>query len=171
MPPLGFARRCALPTAGDAPVALLAVSLAAWLAAWLTASLTALEGPAYLQMMKLKETWALRNTLASALEQVLDDLEAGLGAAPAEELVALIDSFLPGRSPSPEWSSSVERLVELMWTCVPSETMAELRTVYAEREGPQWEPLVHKFSTEHGERLEQRRWRPADARRPAVILR
>ena len=121
--------------------------------------------------MDLERRWKLRNTLASGLAQVVDDLEQQLSTAGAEELVRFLDTFLPGRSPSPEWSASLDRLVELIWACVPAQTIEQARAAYAAREGSVWQPIVNLLSPEHGDALAARRWRPAGARRAAIVLR
>ncbi len=121
--------------------------------------------------MGLQRTWTLHNTLAGALEQVIEQLEAQLSEASVGELVEFVDGFLPGRTASPEWTASLERLAEVMWSALPTETMEAVGAIYASREGPMWQPLVNKFSAEHGQRLLGQRWRPAGARRAAVVLR
>ncbi len=123
------------------------------------------------QVDQLEKLWRLRNTVSSALEQILDDLEPLLREASFEELVEFIDGFLPGRAPRPEWTASLERLAELIWAWLPPETMQKLQEEYASREGPIWEPLANKFGAANGEALAARRWQPHDARRFAVVLR
>ncbi len=122
-------------------------------------------------MADLEQSWRLRNTVASALEQILDDLERQLGEASLDELVSFVDGFLPGRAAGPEWTATLERAAELMWAWLPAETMQRLHEEYAGREGPIWEPVAHKFGVENGAALATRRWQPHDARRFAVVLR
>jgi hypothetical protein len=53
---------------------------------------------------------------------------------------------------------------------VPAETLAAIEAAFRAR-GPIWAPVANSFTPEHGDRLRARRWRPAGARRPAVVLR
>ncbi len=120
---------------------------------------------------RLEQTWRLRNTVASSLEQILDDLQLQVQEASFEELVEFIDGFLPGRAPRPEWTASLERFAELLWAWLPAETMAKLEQEFEARDGPIWEPVAHKFGGANGQALAARRWQPHDARRFAIVLR
>ena len=52
-------------------------------------------------------------------------------------------------------------------SAAPDETMEAVGAIYASREGPMWQPLVNKFSAEHGQRLLGQRWRPRGLRERA----
>ena len=121
--------------------------------------------------MQLASTWALRNTLASALEQTLDRVTQELLAASHEERIEFIDGFMPNRSPPPEWTASFERLVELIWLTLPADVVAAIHKEYANRPGPMWKPVAEKFAVAQGERLGAQIWQPTGARRPAIVLR
>ena len=121
-------------------------------------------------MAGLAAAWTHRNTVAEALDQALDWVADELRRASAEELIDFLGSFAPARSLGPEWTASLERLVEQMWEHVPGETLARIEAEFRGR-GPVWAPVANSFTPEHGERLRDHRWRPSGARRPAVVLR
>lgn len=120
--------------------------------------------------MALKRSWKLRNTLAEALDQSLDAVSVDVAAASDEELVAFIDGFIPGASPSAEWSASLERFIEFLWATAP-DRMDALQTVYAARPELQWGGLANLLSPGAGERTRARLPKPSLAKRAAVILR
>ncbi len=121
-------------------------------------------------MNRLIAAWRLRNACAFALEQAIDGVEAAVHDATDDELVALIESFAPARSPSPEYATTLERLAELLWDAAPDRIPA-LHTSFAERNPKQWGAVANMLSQEAGERRSEQRLHPAGARRPAVVLR
>lgn len=121
-------------------------------------------------MSELREAWKLRNSLAAALEQALDWVGREIERASVDELIDFCGSFYPGRAASPEWVSSFDRFVELLWQHADPTVIAQLEAAFRTR-GPLWAPIANAFSPEHGTRLRARDWRAPGARRPAVVLR
>ena len=119
--------------------------------------------------MTLERSWKLRNTLAEALDQALDTFAVDIAAASDGELIAFLDGFIPGASPSAEWSASLERFIEFMWASVPARIEA-LRAEYAGRSQVQWGGITNLLSVEAGERARRRLYKPPLARRAAVVL-
>ena len=105
-----------------------------------------------------------------ALEQAIESAESAVAEASTGDLVAFIEGFAPGRSPSPEYASTLDRLMELLWDSAPGR-MAELHAVFADRNPRQWGAVANMLAPEAGERRNQQRLHPAGARRPAVVLR
>jgi hypothetical protein len=120
--------------------------------------------------MALQRSWKLRNTLAEALDQALDAVAGDVTAASDEELVAFIDGFIPGASPSAEWSASLERFIEFLWATAPDRIEA-LHGVYAARPALQWGGLTNLLSPDAGDRARTRFFKPPLAKRVAVVLR
>ncbi|MFN8557729.1 MAG: hypothetical protein U0531_10410 [Dehalococcoidia bacterium] len=121
-------------------------------------------------MAELREAWKLRCSLAAAMDQALDYVARQIGAATADELIDFCGSFYPGRAAGPEWIASFDRFVEQVWESADAEVIAAVEAAFRAR-GPLWAPIANAFTPEHGGRLRARHWRPAGARRPAVILR
>lgn len=121
-------------------------------------------------MSELAAAWTHRNTLAEALDQSLDWVGRELRKASAAELIEFLGGFAPARAAGPEWTASFERLVEQMWENVSAETLTEIEAEFRRR-GPIWAPVANSFLPANGDRLRAHRWRPAGARRPAVVLR
>ncbi|MCA9845312.1 MAG: hypothetical protein KC482_08770 [Dehalococcoidia bacterium] len=121
-------------------------------------------------MDRLIAAWRLRNACAMALEQAIDAVESAVCEASDQELVALIESFAPARSSSPEYAATLDRLVELLWDTVPGR-MPSLHAVFAERNPRQWGAIANMLAPAAGTRREQQRFQPPGARRPAVVLR
>lgn len=120
--------------------------------------------------MALTRSWKLRNTLAEALDQALDALSVDVAATSDEDLITFIDGFIPGASPSAEWSASLERFIEFLWATAPDRIEA-LQRAYAARPELQWGGLTNLLSPEAAERARARLYKPALAKRPAVVLR
>lgn len=121
-------------------------------------------------MDDLAAAWRLRNACATALEQAIERVATLLQRASEDELVAFIDGFAPGRSPSPEYAATLDRVIELLWDEQP-DRMAALHAIYSERNPRQWGAVANKLSPEAGERRRLQRVQPPGTRRPAVTLR
>src|SRR5262249_48076038 len=89
-----------------------------------------------------------------------------LQSASLDDLVALIESFAPGRSPGVDWTRSFEPLAERLWAWCPAEQLAQLEAVFRERGAP-WMAIANALSPERGAQLQARRQQPAWARFPA----
>jgi hypothetical protein len=105
-----------------------------------------------------------------ALEQAIESVEAAVADASDDELVGLVEGFAPGRSPSPEYASTLDRLMELLWDSAP-DRMAGLHAEFSERNPRQWGAVANMLAPEAGERRRAQRLHPAGARKPAVVLR
>ena len=121
-------------------------------------------------MAELRDVWKHRNTLAEALDQALDAMAREIRVASVDELVDFAGSFYPGRAENPEWITSFERFVELLWQMAPSDTLAQLEAAFRAR-GPLWAPFANAFAADNGAKLHNHIWHPPGARRPAVVLR
>ena len=121
-------------------------------------------------MSELREAWKLRNSLAVALDQALDWVGREIGRATADELIDFCGSFYPGRASGPEWINTFDRFVEQVWQHADPAVIAQVEAAFRAR-GPLWAPIANAFTPAHGDRLRARDWRPAGARRPAVVLR
>lgn len=121
-------------------------------------------------MIELAAAWTHRNTLAEALDQALNWVGRELRGASAPELIDFLGGFAPARAAGPEWTASFERLVEQIWEHVSAATLAEIEAEFRRR-GPIWAPVANSFLPANGDRLRERRWHPAGARRAAVVLR
>ncbi|MHB8576627.1 MAG: hypothetical protein ACYDCQ_14990 [Dehalococcoidia bacterium] len=121
-------------------------------------------------MTDLVAAWKLRTALASALELAIDEVRERLTAASHVELVEFLDGFSPSRAPGPEWVSTFDRLIELIWDVVAPEKIAALESEYRAR-GPIWAAYANSFTQVRGEKLRGERWHPKGARRAAVVLR
>jgi len=119
--------------------------------------------------ISLRDGWELRNAAAQTLLKTEQQMQQLIQSASHEELVGLIESFSPGRSPGVEWTRTFEPLVERLWAWCKSETMVELETTFRER-GIPWMAVANALSAERGARLKARRQQPAWARFPAFTL-
>ncbi len=121
-------------------------------------------------MATLRETWELRNAAAETLLKAEQQARRELGSASAADLVALLDSFSPARSPGPEWTRSFEPLAERIWAWCDPATIAAVETELRAR-GAAWAPVANAFSPEHGARVRaQLRSGLATARLPLFTL-
>ena len=69
----------------------------------------------------LRNDWELRNAAAETLIKIEYRLCDALKAASAADIVQLLESFSPARSPGPEWTRSFDPLIEHLWLwCDPA---------------------------------------------------
>jgi len=113
----------------------------------------------------LREAWALRNASAQTLLLAEGHLQRLVEEASVTDLVALIETFSPTRSTGPEWSRSIEPLVERLWTWCSDDTMAALEAEFTAR-GMPWMAVANDFAPERGAELRGRVRPPAWARFP-----
>jgi hypothetical protein len=116
----------------------------------------------------LDELWRIRNAAAVTLGLTEDQMKRALRAASVEDLVALIDTFAPGRSNGPDWARTFEPLCERLWAWRDDATMAALAAAYKAR-GPAWVAVANAFAPEHGEHIRDNLRHPAWARIPAFV--
>lgn len=86
-------------------------------------------------------------------------LRDALRPASAEDVIALLETFSPARSPGPEWTRSFDALVEHLWTWCDASVMAEAESQMRAR-GPGWAAVANALTSENGERVRQRLQRP-----------
>jgi len=97
----------------------------------------------------LEGAWRIRNAAAATLALSEEQMRRAVGEASIEQLVALIDTFAPGRSSGPEWTRTFEPLMERLWTWRDDETIAALARVYGAR-GLPWAGVARALSPEQG---------------------
>lgn len=119
---------------------------------------------------QLRETWELRNAATLALLKTEAQVRRALETASLDELVGLVESFSPARSPGVEWTRTFEPLVERIWAWCPPATIQALHETFAAR-GLPWLAVTNAFSPEHGQQIKARLSRqPAWSRLPAFTL-
>lgn len=114
----------------------------------------------------LDELWRIRNAAAVTLGLTEDQVRRAVRGASAEELVALIETFAPGRAPGPEWTRTFEPLIERLWTWRDDATMAALAETFRAR-GLPWAAVAAALSPDNGERIKASLRHPAWARQTA----
>jgi hypothetical protein len=118
----------------------------------------------------LRDSWELRNAAAETLIKSELQLRRQLESSSVEQIVALLDSFSPARSPGPEWTRSFEALVERVWAWCDASCVAALEAEFRSR-GAAWAPVANALSADHGERVQaQLRSGLASARLPLFTL-
>jgi hypothetical protein len=118
----------------------------------------------------LRDTWGLRNAAAETLVRTELQARRQLESATVDELVELLDSFSPARSPSPEWTRSFEALVERLWAWCDAAQLSALEAEFRGR-GSAWSPVANALTPTHGERVKaQLRSGFASARLPLFTL-
>lgn len=113
----------------------------------------------------LDTVWRLRNAAAVTLGLAEDQMRRAIEAAGTDDLVALLESFAPGRSNGPDWARTFEPLVERLWAWREAATMAALAEVFRAR-GMAWMAVTNALSTD--QRAAARH--PAWARQPAFTV-
>ncbi len=121
------------------------------------------------QAWTLTDAWKLRNAAADTLLRTEEQVRRTVAAASAEELAQLIETFATTRSTGPEWTRTLEPLVERLWAWCAPDTMAALEADFRAR-GKGWEPLANAFAPERGAQLREQVRHPAGARYPAFTL-
>ena len=118
----------------------------------------------------LRATWELRNAAATTLIKTEEQLHRQLESATAEQVVALLESFSPARSPGPEWTRSFDPLIERLWTWCDATTLAQVEADFRAR-GPAWVAVANALAPQRGEHLQQQLKRASpSARLPAFTL-
>jgi hypothetical protein len=117
----------------------------------------------------LRASWELRNSAAETLIRVEQQLRSHLATATADDIVVLLESFSPARSPGPDWTRSFDPLVEHLWAWCDPGRLAEVEANFRAR-GPAWAAVANALAAEHGARLRQRLGPYAPARLPSFSL-
>jgi hypothetical protein len=107
----------------------------------------------------LPSLWDLRTSATETLLRIEYLLRDGLQTATAEDVVALLETFSPARSPGPEWTRSFDALIEHLWTWCDHAVLAEAESQLRGR-GPAWAAVANALTPENGERVRQRLERP-----------
>ncbi|MBV8714168.1 MAG: hypothetical protein JO020_09445 [Chloroflexi bacterium] len=105
--------------------------------------------------MSLRGLWDLRNAAAETLVRVELVMRDALQTVSAEEVIALLETFSPARSPGPEWTRSFDPLVEHLWTWCDSSVLADAEARLRQRGGP-WNAIANALTPENGERIRNR---------------
>jgi hypothetical protein len=120
--------------------------------------------------VSLRDAWALRNAAAATLVKTEEQVRRLLAAATPEQVIALLESFSPGRSPGPDWTRSLEPLIERLWLWSDPETLAEAESVFRGR-GPAWLAIANFLAPDHGARVRaQVRRHSHQSRLPALTI-
>jgi hypothetical protein len=117
----------------------------------------------------LRGSWELRNAAAETLIRIEQQLRSQLAAATADDIILLLESFSPARSPGPEWTRSFDPLVEHLWTWCDPGLLAEVEANFRAR-GPAWAALANALGADYGARTRQRLAQRAPARLPSFSL-
>lgn len=120
-------------------------------------------------MRTLGGAWAMRNAAAAVLTKAEEQMHLLLADATAEQLVELVESFSPTRSPGPEWSRTFDPLVERIWSWASPPAIASVEEHFRAR-GPVWAAVANAFTASHGEQIAARLAARPGARLPALTL-
>ena len=114
----------------------------------------------------LDELWRVRNAAAVTLGLTEDQMRRAVRHASLEQLIALVETFAPGRAPGPEWTRTFEPLVERLWSWRDDTTMTVLAEAFSGR-GLPWASVANALSAENGARIKASLRHPAWARQAA----
>jgi hypothetical protein len=117
----------------------------------------------------LRESWELRNAASETLIKVERQLHDRLRNGSLEEILALLETFSPARSPGPEWTRSFDALVEHLWTWCDASLLAAAEADIRGR-GPAWAAVANALLPENGERVRARLRQAVPARMPPFTL-
>ena len=118
----------------------------------------------------LREVWELRNAATTTLVLTELQLRTRLETADTPEVVALLESFSPARSPGPAWTRSFEPLVERLWAWCSPAVLAEVEAQFRGRGAP-WLSVANSFQADHGSEVRGRlQRRSAQARLPNFTI-
>lgn len=118
----------------------------------------------------MRDAWELRNAAAATLIKAEDHVRRLLQGANAEQLLGMLESFSPARSPGPEWTRTFDALAERLWTWCEPATLAALESEFRGR-GPNWLAVANALTPERGKELQaQLKRSSAEARLPAFTL-
>jgi hypothetical protein len=84
--------------------------------------------------------------------------------ASVDDVIALLETFSPGRSPGPEWSRSFDPLVERLWVWCDPTVLGKAEADFRARGAP-WAAVANALSPDHGEHLRHRLMRQTRAGR------
>jgi hypothetical protein len=120
--------------------------------------------------MSLREAWELRNAAAATMLKTEEQIRRMLEAATVADIVGLLEAFSPARSPGPEWTRSLDPLVERLWAWCEPVTLASVKAEF-DRRGSAWAPVANALAPEHGAALRDALRRvPAGTRLPLFTV-
>jgi hypothetical protein len=126
--------------------------------------------PAVAKAAELREAWDLRNAATATLVRTERQLRRLLLVADAADVIALLETFSPARSPGPEWTRSFEPLLERLWEWCSPITIAAVEAEFRGR-GPAWAAIANSLTPQRGEVLRSRVERRSTlARLPAFTI-
>src|SRR5579864_9199778 len=105
--------------------------------------------------MNVRSLWELRTASAETLIRVEVLLRDGLQSASAADVIALLETFSPARSPGPEWTRSFDALVEHLWMWCDPKLIASIEEDFRGR-GPAWGAVANALLPDNGERIRAR---------------
>jgi hypothetical protein len=118
----------------------------------------------------LRDTWELRNAATDTLVKTEGQMRRLLESAGPEQIVSLLEAFSPARSPGPEWTRTLEPLLERLWQWCAPETVATVEAELRGR-GPTWLAVANSLMPEMGAKLRTRvKRRSNQARLPAFTI-
>jgi len=103
----------------------------------------------------LREAWDLRAAAAETLIKIEYQLRDELRAASLAEVIGLLETFSPARSPGPEWTRSFDALVEHLWMWCDPKLIASIEEDFRGR-GPAWGAVANALLPDNGERIRAR---------------
>jgi hypothetical protein len=120
--------------------------------------------------ISLRDAWELRNAAAATLVKTEQQFRRLLEGAAPEHVIVLLETFSPARSAGPDWTRSLEPLVERLWLWCTPETLATAEVAFRER-GPAWLAVANYLTPEHGAEVRSRLTRHSNqARLPALTI-
>lgn len=120
--------------------------------------------------ISLRDAWELRNAATATLVKAEEQVRTLLEAAGPDQVVALLEAFSPARSPGPDWTRTLEPLIERLWLWSAPETLAAVESAFRAR-GPAWLAIANSLTPEHGAEVRARlARRSAQARLPAFTI-
>jgi hypothetical protein len=118
----------------------------------------------------LRESWELRNAATTTVVLTEQQMRRMLLQAEPFDLIGLLETFSPARSPGPEWTRSFEPLIERLWQWCSPETMAAVEADFRGR-GPAWTAIANSLTAERGATTRARlQRRSAQSRLPAFTI-
>ena len=108
----------------------------------------------------LAEVWRVRNAAAVTLGLTEDQMRRAVRGASVADLVAMLENFSPARSTGPDWTRTLEPLVERLWAWCDDATLAGVAEVFRTRGMPE----------ANGARVRADTRQPAWARMPAFAV-
>jgi hypothetical protein len=119
--------------------------------------------------VSLRDAWDLRNAAATSLVKTEEHVRRVLSTASASDIVELLDTFSPARSPGPEWTRSFDPLIERLWAWCDPSALASVKAEF-DRRGSAWAAIANALAPEEGERVRALLGRPSVNRLPRFTL-